>query len=281
MQFNIIRMIRSPAVAGMFYYGNSRMLVEQIEECVVKNPVKEKALGIVVPHAGYMYSGKVAGAVYSAIEMPDTFVILGPNHTGVGSDFSISTSGLWRMPMGEVKVNQDLATEILKHSRQLEADDMAHRDEHSIEVQLPFMQYFSDRFQIVPIAVKHYTPDEHFLMACVDVGDAIAQALGKTKENVVVVASTDFTHYESQKTAEENDRSALDAILALDAKRLFDEIRERDISMCGYGPVAVVLTACRKLGCTKARLVKYMTSGEVSGDYNRVVGYGSVSIVRE
>lgn len=280
MQFNIIRMIRSPAVAGMFYPYDKRMLLEEVEKCIVKSP-KEMACGIVVPHAGYVYSGRVAGAVYSSIEMPDTFVILGPNHTGFGSDFSIETSGLWRMPLGDVKVDQELAVEILKHSKNIEVDDTAHVSEHSIEVQLPFMQYFSESFQIVPIVVKHYTPDEYFLKACVDVGNAIAEAVEKTKERVVIVASTDLTHYESQKTAEENDKKALDAILALDAGRLFKEVRERDISMCGYGPVAVTLTACVKLGCKKARLIKYMTSGEASGDYGRVVGYGGISIGRE
>lgn len=271
-------MIRSPAVAGAFYYYDKNMLKEQIEECINPKAKKEEACGVVVPHAGYMYSGKVAGAVYSSIEMPDSFVILGPNHTGFGKDFSMVISGVWRMPFGDVKVDSDLAENILKNSKVLEIDEMAHRNEHSIEVQLPFMQYFSDRFQIVPIAVRHYPPTDSFLEACVDAGNAIAEAIKKTNEKVVVVASTDFTHYESQETAEKNDKKALDAILALDAKRLFQEIKERDISMCGYGPVAVTITACKKLGCSKTKLVRYMTSGDVTGDYNQVVGYGGVSV---
>jgi hypothetical protein len=278
MQFNIIRMMRSPAVAGMFYPRGSDMLLEQVKACIVKT-ARERACGIVVPHAGFVYSGKVAGAVYSSIEMPDTFVILGPNHTGAGSNFSIETSGSWRTPLGDVAVDEELALGILKNSKNIEVDETAHKSEHSIEVQLPFMQYFSKSFRIVPIVVKHYTPDEYFLKACIEVGDAIAHAIGAGRR-VVVVASTDFSHYESQETAEKNDKLAIDAILSLDAKRLFREVGERDISMCGYGPVAAAITSCVKLGCTKARLVKYMTSGDVSGDYGRVVGYGGVSVVR-
>jgi len=271
-------MIRNPAVAGSFYYASKTALREQVEACLDLKAKKEDACGIVVPHAGFMYSGKVAGSVYSSIAMPDTFVILGPNHTGLGGDFSIITSGVWRMPFGDVRIDADLAESIIKHSKVLETDDMAHASEHSIEVQLPFMQYYSDAFQIVPIAVRHYPPDDSFLQACFDVGGAVAQAVKKTKEKVVVVASTDLTHYESQKTAEENDKAALGAILALNAPQLFKDVRERNISMCGYGPAAVTLTACRSLGCTKTRLVKYMTSGDVTGDRRHVVGYGGVVI---
>jgi AmmeMemoRadiSam system protein B len=271
-------MIRSPAVAGSFYYGSKVMLKEQVESFVDLKAKKEDACGIVVPHAGFMYSGKVAGAVYSSINMPDTFVILGPNHTGLGGDFSIVTSGVWRMPFGDVRIDADLAESILTHSKVVELDDMAHVQEHSIEVQLPFMQYFSETFQIVPIAVRHYPPEDSFLQACFDVGGAIAQAVKKTNEKVVVAASTDLSHYESQKTAETNDKAALDAILAMDPVQLFKEVRERDISMCGYGPVAATLTACKSIGCSAARLVKYMTSGDVTGDRRQVVGYGGVVI---
>ena len=270
--------VRTPAVSGSFYYHDKGMLFEQVGECVNPKAKKIEACGIVVPHAGFMYSGKVAGAVYSQIKMPDTFVILGPNHTGFGGDFSLMPSGTWRMPLGDVRIDSNLAEGVVKNSRFIDLDDSAHLREHSIEVQLPFMQYFSDRFQIVPIAVRHYPPKQDFLEACIDVGNAIAEAVKGLKELVVIVASTDFTHYESQKKAEENDKSALDAILALDAKRLFKEVDERDISMCGYGPVAVMLTACIKLGCSKARLVKYMTSGDTTGDYRQVVGYGGVII---
>ncbi|MBM3309390.1 MAG: AmmeMemoRadiSam system protein B [Candidatus Altiarchaeales archaeon] len=271
-------MFRSPAVAGSFYYYDQGMLREQVESCINPKARKEQVSGIIVPHAGFMYSGKVAGAVYSEIEMPDTFVILGPNHTGFGMDFSLMSSGVWRMPFGDVRIDSILAESIFKQSKTLEIDFTAHQHEHSIEVQLPFMQYFSDRFQIVPIAVRHYPPTEPFLEKCIDVGNAIAEAVKKTKEKVVVVASTDFTHYESQKTANEKDKKALDAILSMDAARLFKEVRELDISMCGYGPVAVTLTACKKLGCGKTKPVKYMTSGDVTGDFQQVVGYGGVSI---
>ena len=256
------------------------MLMEQIAGCVNPKARREAVCGVVVPHAGFSCSGKVAGAVYSRIEMPDTFVILGPNHSGWGADFSIMTSGVWRMPLGDVRIDSELAESILKHSRLLKSDELSHRREHSIEVQVPFMQYFGEGFQIVPISVRHYLPMEPYLSACTEVGNAIAEAVKKTKQKVVVVASTDFTHYESQGTAEKKDKLALDAILALDEKRLFKEVLENEISMCGYGPAAAALTACKKLGCTKAKLVGYATSGEVTGDYQHVVGYGGVTIGR-
>lgn len=271
-------MLRNPAVAGTFYYNDRGMLMEQVMECINPKAKKTAATGVIVPHAGFVYSGRVAGEVYSAIEMPDTFVILGPNHTGLGGDFSAMTSGVWKMPLGDVPVDSALAESILKRSKMLEIDDMAHRREHSIEVQLPFMQYFSDHIQIVPIAVKHYEPDDRFLSACTEVGRAIASAIRETKERVTLVASTDLSHYETQETAEKNDKKALDAIISLDEKKLFSEVSKNNITMCGYGPAAAVLAACRELGGRNARLVRYATSAEASGDYSQVVGYGGVII---
>jgi len=271
-------MIRQPAVAGQFYSGSVRGLEGEVESCVELDAVKADALGVVSPHAGYMYSGKVAGAVYSRIRMPDTFVILGPNHHGMGADFGIMTEGVWRMPFGEVNVDSTLAEEIFKHSKHLKEDSLSHQREHSLEVQVPFMQFFSKEFQIVPIAMKHYAPDAGFLKVCVEIGESIAGVLSGVKSRVTVVASTDFTHYEPQEVAKENDKAALDAIVALDAERLFREVGDRNISMCGYAPVAVTITACKRLGATKAELVKYMTSGDSTGDYSAVVGYGGVVV---
>jgi MEMO1 family protein len=273
-------MIRRPAVAGQFYSGSVRELKEEIDSCVEPGLPKVDAAGVVCPHAGLMYSGKVAGAVYSRIRMPDTFVMLGPNHHGLGPEFSIMTEGVWRMPFGEVMVDSLVAREIFKHSGHLEEDSFAHEREHSLEVQVPFMQYFAKDFQIVPISLRHYDADESFLKVCEEIGEGIAKGLARVKSKVTIVASTDFTHYQPQKVAEENDRAALDAIVALDAKRLFEEVRERDISMCGYAAVAAAVTACRRMGSKKAEVVKYMTSGDTTGDYSGVVGYGGVIIER-
>jgi len=274
-------MIRNPAVAGQFYPGSVRGLVEEVRSCVEPDAVKTDAFGLVCPHAGYMYSGKVAGAVYSRINMPDTFIIIGPNHYGLGSDFSIATAGVWRTPLGEVRVDSLLASEILKNSKHLDEDPFAQEREHSLEVQIPFMQFFSKEFQIIPINIRHYEPDESFLQMCRDIGSGIARVVSGAGCKVTVVASTDFTHYEPQSVAREKDMAALDAIVALDATRLFRVVRERDISMCGFAPVAVTITACKLLGAKKAQLVKYMTSGDTTGDYSSVVGYGGVIITAD
>lgn len=271
-------MIRNPAVAGSFYYYDSAMLHRQIDDFVDKKARKENVIGVMSPHAGYIYSGKVAATVYSRVNPADTYVIMGPNHTGMGSDFSIMKDGVWRLPFGDVQIDKNLAMEIIVNSKNLEDDVFAHQHEHSIEVQIPFMQHFSEKFQIVPITIRHYPPNEAFLKMLEDIADAIAKAVKKTRERVVIVASTDLTHYESQETANSNDKAAIDAVLALDEKRLFDEIVKRDISMCGYGPTAVMIIACKKLGAKKAELVSYMTSGDVTKDYRQVVGYGGVIV---
>jgi AmmeMemoRadiSam system protein B len=271
-------MIRQPAVAGQFYYYEPEMLEAQVRECLEFDVPRVDAKGVVSPHAGLMYSGKVAGAVYSRINTPDTFIILGPNHSGFGAEFSIMTEGVWRMPFGEVRIDSTIAKEVFKHSGLLKEDQLAHAREHSLEVQLPFMQYLGKEFQIVPIVMRHYPPTEDYLEMCGELADAIASVVGDVGSKITLVASTDFTHYEPQAVAEENDQAAINAILGLDAGKLFNEIRKRDISMCGYGPVAVTLQVCGKLGSERGELVKYMTSGDTTGDYSQVVGYGGVII---
>jgi len=271
-------MIRRPAVAGQFYSGSVSGLKEEVEGCIEPGLQKKDALGVVCPHAGFMYSGKVAGAVYSRINIPDTFVILGPNHHGVGADFSIMTEGVWRMPFGEVKVDSLLGKEIFKRTGHLKEDPFAQEMEHSLEVQIPFMQYFSKDFQIVPISLRHFAPEKNFLKICEDIGAGIASAISSQKSKVTIVASTDLTHYQPQEVAQRNDKAALDSILAMDAERLFSEVRKKDISMCGFAPVAATLTACKRLGAKKAEIIKYMTSGDTTGDYSAVVGYGGAII---
>lgn len=270
--------IRNPAVAGSFYYYDPKMLHEQINEFVELNASKEDVIGIVSPHAGYMYSGKAAALVYSRIKFPNTFVILGPNHSGLGAEFAIMKEGEWNMPFGKVSIDSNLSREILLNSKILEDDSLAHRREHSIEVQIPFMQFFNKDFQIVPIVMAHYPPDENYLELCSEVGHSIATAIKKVKESVTIVASTDMTHYESHETASKKDKEAINAILELNPKKLFDKLMELNISMCGYGPTAVMLFAAKELHAKESVLVKYMTSGDVTKDYDAVVGYASIIV---
>jgi MEMO1 family protein len=271
-------MIRLPAVAGQFYEGNARALKRQVEDCIDAGAKKVDAIGAMCPHAGLMYSGKVAAAVWGRMVMPDTIVLIGPNHHGLGPDFGIMTEGAWRTPLGDVRVDSDVAREVYKRSRHLEVDQFSQQREHSLEVQLPFIQYFSPSCQIVPISMKHYEADDSFLRICEAIGEGVAKGLDAVKSKVMVVASSDMSHYEPQKTAQSNDQAALDAIVALDGKRLFREVRERGISMCGYAAVAAMMASSRLRGAKGAQLVKYMTSGDSTGDYSQVVGYGGVLV---
>jgi len=273
-------MIREPAVAGTFYPAYDQQIQKQIGDFMkdFEKAKREDALGIVVPHAGYIYSGKVAAAVYSAINCPDTYVILGPNHTGIGSSFSIILKGEWNMPSGRVNIDSILAEKIFVNSKILQEDILSHLREHSIEVQVPFMQYPGKEFQIVPITIRHYIPDEKFLKICRDIGGSIAAGIRELNEKVLIVASSDFSHYVPQEVAVKNDNYAIDAILNLDEEELFKRVKELDISMCGYAPVAIMLFACKALGAKKGEFVKYMTSADASGDYGAVVGYGGIVV---
>lgn len=266
-------MKRIPAVAGQFYYASSEMLKAQVESYIEKGITKEKVIAILSPHAGFMYSGAVAGAVYSRIEFPDTFIIIGPNHTGLGKPISIMSSGEWEMPNGVVGIDESLSEKIMNASGEIVEDSNAHLREHSLEVQIPFMQFFSKEFKIVPIAMM--TTD---LEDCLEVGRAVASAVNSTPYPVVIVASSDMTHYEPDSEARKKDRRALDRILALDPEGLHRTILKERISMCGFSPAVAMLKASTILGAKSADLVKYMTSGDVSGDYFHVVGYAGVLI---
>jgi len=274
-------MIRQPAVAGHFYKDSPSALRDQVERFVDPEAKKVKALGIVSPHAGLVYSGAVAGAVYSRIKLPDTFVLIGPNHTGLGAPVSVMTKGSWETPLGVVPINEALAAAVLSGSRRIQDDMMAHLREHSLEVQLPFIQYFKKEFSIVPIQMM----DTRF-ETCVELGNAIASAIAECgvrsaecrEKDVLIVASSDMSHYVSAEAAKKKDHAAIKRILELDARGLYDTVRDEDITMCGYGPTVAMLTACKTLGATKAELVKYTNSGEVSGDYDQVVGYAGIVV---
>jgi len=238
----------------------------------VRGP-RERAVAVVVPHAGYMYSGKVAGQVYGALEPAEVYVILGPNHTGLGAGAAIVTEGTWATPLGEVAIETGLARVILRVAEILEEDDQAHLKEHAIEVQLPFLQLQDPVPTFVPICLM-----SHEYAACQDVGRAVAEAVTAYPKRVTVVASTDLNHYEAQEVAERKDQLAIEQMLALDGPGLHRTVRQHRISMCGFHPTTAVLLAARALGATSARLVRHMTSGDVNRDYARVVGYAGVII---
>ncbi|MCH8156173.1 MAG: AmmeMemoRadiSam system protein B [Nitrospinae bacterium] len=266
-------MSRPPAVAGRFYSGDSKSLTEEVRRHIKDAPEKTRVLGVLSPHAGFMYSGDVAGAVYSRIEIPDTVILLGPNHTGRGERVSVMTQGTWEMPQGNLEIDSELASAISRASSIARPDERAHHHEHSLETQLPFIQYFRKKFKIVPICFMRLD-----LKECEEISRAIVQAVKETGREVLVVASSDMTHYESHESASGKDRKAIDRILHLDAPGLYNTVRDNNISMCGVNPTTVMLMYARKMGAKEAELVKYMTSGEVSGDMQNVVGYAGVIV---
>lgn len=268
-------MVRREAVSGTFYPGQKTSLTREVESLIDSGTGKVPAFGIVSPHAGYIYSGSVAGSVLSCMSPKETYVILGPNHTGLGEPMGVDTSDAWRTPLGDVPVNDDLRKAILAGRGGLKADHLSHVHEHSIEVQLPFLQVLQQSFSFVPAVISTSDLDA-YRMAGAAIADAV-KSLG-LKDSVTIIASSDMTHYEPQDEARSKDRSAIEAILALDEKRLIKKVAEEDISMCGAAPAAVMLVAAKALGAKRARLVRYQTSGDTSGDYSSVVGYAGIII---
>lgn len=269
-------MLRAPAVVGQFYSAGINSLKRELSQICPEIKVKKDALGLLLPHAGYMYSGRVAGETVARVNLKDVFVIIGPNHTGIGELFSVDTDEIWQTPLGEIGVNVVLAKELLKNSRYLKKDSAAHSFEHSIEVQLPFLQYIKPGgFTFVPIIIG--AGDLEIYKA---IGREIAAAIKKAGllEKTQVIASSDMTHYEEADTAKAKDKKALDAVLKLDPDLLFSVIKSEDISMCGYAPAVIMLTVARNLGAKQAELVKYENSGDTTGDYSSVVGYAGIII---
>lgn len=266
-------MIRNPVVAGQFYPASSSQLKAMIEKMVDKKATKQEVIGLVSPHAGYVYSGPVAGAVISRVKFKETFIIIGPNHSGRGKPFSIMSEGIWRTPLGDVEIDSELGKKILALSDHLEEDEVAHMYEHSIEVQVPFLQYFKPGIEIVPIMLAHYSG-----AAYKEIGREIARAVKELNKEVVIMASSDMTHYEPHEYAQRKDNQAIEAILALNEDELLKRVDELNISMCGYAPVTSLISAAKELGAKQAELVKYQTSGDTSGDYSSVVGYAGIII---
>ncbi|MCX5701214.1 MAG: AmmeMemoRadiSam system protein B [Candidatus Omnitrophica bacterium] len=267
--------VRKAVVAGRFYPDDAQELKKQISSFIEPKIEKCNAQACVLPHAGYTYSGRVAIQTLAQINIKDKIVLLGPNHTGNGVPFSIMTQGSWVTPLGSVDIDTELAEAILKGSKYLESDSAAHLDEHSLEVELPILQYFKNRFKIVPIA---FMSDD--LSVLKKIGQEIAQVIvaRKIQDDVLLAASSDMTHYESQQDAEAKDKLAIEAILELNPDKLFKAVKEHNITMCGYAPVIVMLSAVNFLGAKISSLVKYQTSGDVTGDRASVVGYAGIIV---
>jgi MEMO1 family protein len=266
--------IRLPAVAGQFYPGRPDELSNDIRGYTVANTEKRRALGCVVPHAGYMYSGHVAGAVYSTLELPKKFVILCPNHTGKGAPLATMSEGVWRTPLGDAPIDTELAKALKSKFPLLTEDDTAHQTEHAIEVEIPFLQALTKEFSFVPIAVGIGR-----LEVLQALGKVIADAIKTSAEPILIIASSDMNHYESDSVTREKDHKAIGRVLALDPVGLLETVQREHITMCGHGPTVAMLTAARRLGATKAELMKYATSGDVSGELDQVVGYAGIAVL--
>ena len=266
-------MLREPAVAGRFYPASPRTLRHDVRSYLVDQQKPEHALACMAPHAGYMYSGQVAGAVFSRVEIPAITIVLGPNHTGRGHPLSIMKEGHWRTPLGDTEVDQSLAQQLLDAFPALVDDARAHESEHAIEVELPFLQAVRPEMKFVPIAIG---TGRWLLLE--QLGDALGTVIHHQKQPVLIVASSDMNHYEDDATTRVKDRKAIQKILDLDAAGLYQTVMNESISMCGFGPAVVMLTAAKKLGAERAELVQYATSGDISGDRETVVGYAGIIV---
>lgn len=275
-------MIRKPVVAGQFYPGTKNELEEMIDSCIQHkfgpgNQIQndESVYGIISPHAGYVYSGPTACHSYKAISSknPELVIILGPNHFGVGKDVATMVDVQWETPLGLVEVDSEAAREIVNNSKYTEIDEFSHSKDHSLEVQIPMLQsIFSKKFKILPIILR----DQSLEMAK-DVGNAVAQIV--KSRNAMIVASSDFTHYEENSFAHSQDKALIDPILEMDVEKFYRVLMEKRVTACGYGAMASVMIACKNLGAVKGELLSYTTSGDVMGDTSSVVGYGAIKFI--
>ena len=271
-------MIRAPAVAGQFYPATASEVDGALDTLIVPAVSKCRAIAVVCPHAGWMYSGHTAGLVYSNVEIPDRVILVGPNHHGVGSRYAMYSSGAWHTPVGDVPVAEPLASELLDNCDLLAEDAQAHRQEHSLEVQVPMLLRANPNVHIVPVLIGGNWPESGGRRDLREIGAAIAQTVQEYGKPVLLLASTDLNHYENQETSNIKDKLVLDAVVNLDQEALMDRVIDVEVSMCGVAPTYIVLYAAKKLGAKRAELLEYRTSGDVSGDFTSVVGYGAVII---
>ena len=273
--------VRTPAVAGMFYPKERDELKAVIHDCflhpfgprkIPPTPIDEKIFGVICPHAGYMYSGPVATNSFYSIssQKPELVIITGPNHYGLGCNVATMKEGIWETPLGEVEVDTECAIEINKISKDIELDFFSHTRDHSLEVQIPMLQQvYSHKFKILPIILinQDYNTAKR-------VGSAIAKIAKMRK--TMIIGSSDFTHYEENNYAHKQDSTLIEPILDLDLDGFYRILQENQVSACGYGAIASTMVACKELGAKEGRLLKYATSGDVTGDKSSVVGYASI-----
>jgi hypothetical protein len=274
-------LIRQPAATGTFYNLDPEMLRKQIAACFKrklgpKKTKEENFIGCIVPHAGYTYSGPIAAWVYAKLPKCN-YIIIGPNHRPFGSAFGIMKEGVWKTPLGSGNIDNSVAAELIDSCGLLEYDIISHEQEHSIEVQLPFLQHkFGEDFKFVPISVMNNIPDSHFLDQCKIVGKAISKVIKNQKKKWIIIASSDFSHYIPYDLAYSVDKYVIDAILKFDEKEFFSRVQEKNASICGFGPIAITMFASEILGAKKVKLLKYATSGDIIPDREGVVGYASI-----
>lgn len=270
-------MLRQPAVAGRFYPADPSTLRSDIHSYLSPRSQPIPAIGCIVPHAGYVYSGQVAGTVFSSIAIPEACIVLCPNHTGLGHPLAVMSEGQWQTPLGNIEIDSKLAGQLLDRFPALTVDFSAHQSEHAIEVELPFLQVIRPRTKFVPIAVGTSR-----LMLLEQLGDAIARVIQERTpaphDWPLIIASSDMNHYEDDATTRVKDHKAIDKILALDPQGLYQTVINESVSMCGFGPAVAMLTAAKKLGATKAEILQYATSGDISGERDMVVGYAGIVV---
>lgn len=263
--------IRKPYAAGYFYPADREQIEAFMQAAMDQSVEKKDAIAVMMPHAGYQYSGKTAARTIQRVRVTDTVILLGPNHTGYGAPFSLMAKGAWESPLGTVSIDETMAARILDASEYVADDSEAHREEHSLEVQVPFLRYCNPAVKIVPVTIG-----SHDLDAVREVAGAIAGVLAE--EDALIVISSDMTHYENAKTAERKDRRAIEAMIRLDEYALDAVVAEERLSMCGFIPAYCALIAAKTLGAERGDLVEYCTSGDTTGDYERVVGYAGLII---
>ena len=268
-------MLRRAVWSDQFYPAEPVLLRREVGKYLSVAPAHRivAPIGCVVPHAGYQYSGPIAGAVYARMELPDRFIVLCPNHAGRGAPLAIMSQGAWQTPLGNAPIDSALAGRLQKHCHLLTEDSRAHQEEHSLEVQLPFLQQSKPGFQFVPIAMSVDSLEVLEML-----GHALAKTIQEQKEPVLIVASSDMNHFDTDERTRPKDRLAIDRILALDPRGLYHTVRRERISMCGYGPATAMLTAALDLGAKQAELVRYGTSADSTGDTSRVVGYAGLVV---
>jgi AmmeMemoRadiSam system protein B len=267
------RMVRKPTVHGNFYPGSKNILTEELGKYVPSVETRKKVIGLISPHAGYIFSAGCAGKAFGAVEVPGVVIILGVNHYGFGHPFALDGHDSWKTPLGEAEVHKELREKLVKDSKIFEIDSNASIKEHSLEVQVPFIQYRNPEAKILPITIAGGD-----VQRLITAGKEIAALVKENSGDVLIVASTDMSHYISVERAREKDKKAIDKIVQLDPEGLYNTVLMERISMCGAAPTSIMLSAALELGAKKAEIIDYTNSGTVMGDYNRVVAYLSMIV---